>query len=165
MKNKTNTNGGALPRRRYEAKNSPLIMDIFARIADQRTLENAQVAEGAIKWNGSTLMVSDWIKLVELNSRQLDVSEAVEKLGQCYDQERGNDALRHVLGEKLVRIAAHCVAWLEALEIQKRKPETGDLKPETGNLKPETGNLKPERRKLRPLTEEQIDTVLHGRSV
>jgi len=126
--------------------NSPLIVNVFERIAKERHRQNTLVAEGKLPWNCCTLSVDPNRKLRVLVEEVGEVAEAIDRLeaGDCWLN-------RTHLQDELVHVAAVAVAWLEALELQSK------------NLS--GGNRKPEKRKLPPLTEEQIDTVLHGRSL
>lgn len=121
--------------------NNPLIMDVIARIAQERCRQNALVAEGKFKWNCSTMNIADSLKLAVL----------MEEVGEVAKEICEADGLTALVSRKrmqteLVQVAAVAVAWLEGLELADRNVRA------------------PRSRKLPPLTEEQIDTVLHGRS-
>lgn len=112
--------------------NNPLIMDVFERIAQERCRQNAEFAEGRSQYTCASPAT-----LANYNAKEAllviamgDVRECVTDLDVC-----NNRATIRLLQGDLVKLAAHCVAWLEALE-----------------------------HKLPPSTEKQIDTVLHGRS-
>jgi len=131
MKKKHPTSNTQHPTSKAQAQarvcNSPLMMDVFERIAQERHRQNA------------ALCISPSSRA---NYKEARIDALIAR-GVWWDFPEN----RHWLQVDLVVLAAHCVAWLEALEAQIRSSRTGGRR---------SG-------KLPPLTQRQIDAVLHGK--
>ena len=103
------------PKKLKVAYNSPLIMDVFERIAQERHRQNELFAEGKSEFNcANPPSVANYnAKEALLKIAMEDVSERVTVLDEC-----DCPANRRWLQMDLVCLAAHCVAWLEAMEVQ-----------------------------------------------
>ena len=123
--------------------NSPLIMAAFERIAQCRAGQQAAFAEGFTLFDCSSMVTDDSRKLRRLSQALGEVADSIELL----EREVSPSNVENQFGA-LTTLASHCVAWLEALEAR-------DLK-----LR-QRGAMA---RKLPPVTQEEIDTILHGRS-
>ena len=140
MKKKHPTSNTQHPTSKAQAQarvcNSPLMMDVFERIAQERHRQNAALC----------ISPSSRANYKEARIDALIAMGNVERViadTPWWDFPEN----RHWLQVDLVVLAAHCVAWLEALEAQIRSSRTGGRR---------SG-------KLPPLTQRQIDAVLHGK--
>ena len=94
------------------AKNSPVIMDVFARIAAERVRQQELFRAGKFTFTCASTTADDNRKLRVLTEEVGKVAEAIDALENKNDWKRF-DHLR----EELVQVAAVAVAWLEAMEV------------------------------------------------
>ena len=123
--------------------NSPLIMAVFERIAQCRAGQQAAFAEGFTLFDCSSMVTDDSRKLRRLSQALGEVADSIELL----EREVSPSNVENQFGA-LTTLASHCVAWLEAMEARDVKLRCGAMV-----------------RKLPPVTQEEIDTILHGRSL
>ena len=92
--------------------NSPLFMEVMARVAQERVRQNQLFAEGKIPFNCASRIADRNRKLRVLVE---EVGEVAEAIDQC---ELNPEALRRRehLRDELVQVAAVAVAWLESME-------------------------------------------------
>ena len=111
MKNKTGSSrtGGR------RSVNSPLMMNVFERIAQERCRQNALVAEGKFGWNCSTFNIDCSLKLAVLMEEIGEVAKEIADSGVGMPA-----AAQKRMQTELVQVAAVAVAWLEALEHSTR---------------------------------------------
>lgn len=94
--------------------NSPAMMDVFARIAQERHRQNTLFVEGHISFNCSSRVVDPHRKLRVLVEEVGEVARELENLenNTGYATEK---KIRQCLVNELTQVAAVAVAWLEAL--------------------------------------------------
>ncbi len=100
------------------AKNSPVMMDVFERIAQERVRQQELLREGKHTFTCASPIADDNRKLRVLVEEVGEVAEALDALENKKDWKRF-DHLR----EELVQVAAVAVAWLEALQAMGGKRE------------------------------------------
>ena len=98
------------------AKNSPLMMDVFERIAQERVRQQELLRTGKITFTCSSPIVDDNRKLRVLAEEVGEVAEAIDHLEQLNPKSPAAKKQLAHLQTELVQVAAVAVAWLESIE-------------------------------------------------
>lgn len=95
------------------AKNSPLLMEVFARVAQERARQRDLLLLGRINFDCASPIVSPDRKLRVLVEEVGEVAKAIDDLETVKSRIRLDN-----LRAELVQVAAVAVAWLESLEVK-----------------------------------------------
>jgi hypothetical protein len=97
-------------------KNSPRMMAVFARIADERLRQQRLLAEGRFNYSAAQPCTCNFRKYVILGEEIGEVAQALDRLENGHTAAVRN-AGRAELREELIQVAAVAVAWLESMEV------------------------------------------------
>ena len=102
------------------AKNSPAMMEVFARIAQERSRQRELFRTGKISFDVSSATPDANRKLRVLVEEVGEVAEAIDQIEVCESSptpcRRHLPRLNKNLREELIQVAAVAVAWLESME-------------------------------------------------
>lgn len=93
-----------------QVKNSPVLLDVFARIADLRLMQRKQLCAGQVPFNLDSPVADDLRKYRNLALDDRQVAAALLTI------EEVDPHGKKMLHDALVRLATDAVAWLELLE-------------------------------------------------
>jgi hypothetical protein len=96
--------------------NSPAIMAVFERVAQERNRQNTLFVEGHIPFNCASRVADPNRKLRVLVEEVGEVAEAIDHLEQLNSNSNAAARQREHLRDELVQVAAVAVAWLESME-------------------------------------------------
>ena len=96
------------------ARNSPALLTVFERVAQQRLRQRQLLRDGKILFNCDSPIASDDRKLRVLAEELGEVARAVDWLERCSRPERV--FAREDLHDELTQLAAVAAAWLETFE-------------------------------------------------
>lgn len=96
-------------------KNSPAMLEVFAKIAAERVRQRELFAAGKITFDCASVFPDDNRKLRVLIEAVGEVAQDLDRLEGCRDN-RAARFEREDFEKDLVQVAAVAVAWLESLQ-------------------------------------------------
>lgn len=96
-------------------KNSPAMLEVFARIAAERIRQRELFHAGKLTFDCASPVTDNDRKLRVLTEELGEVAQAIDQLERC-GRRAASVFAREDLQTELVQVAAVAVAWLESLE-------------------------------------------------
>lgn len=97
-------------------RNTPAMLEVFAKIAAERQRQRELFSAGKITFDCASGVPDSNRKLRVLMEEVGEVAQELDRLEGCRDK-RAERFVREDLEDELVQVAAVAVAWLESFEV------------------------------------------------